>query len=192
MPQRLFIVLPLLLALCWGCVAEKERTFRPPPPKPAEQAQPVYKSKRAVQVGHPAIYEADVRDWFKKVNFPGYRQVSIYSEFHPDDGCLVARYAAKGGRMLYLSYIDNQRMSQFGIARSAREMVAVGCAGQVREFEIAGRTWYGDDTTKPTLGLDVSPNVKILLMGYENLDLQSLVELAEKLALEALAAKAVK
>jgi hypothetical protein len=191
MPQRLFIVLPLLLALCWGCVAEKEHTFRPPPPKPEEQARPAYKSKRAVQVGAPVIYEADVRDWFKKVRFPGYRQISIYSEFHPDDGSLVARYA-KGGHVLYLSYIDNQRMSQFGIARSAREMVAVGCAGEVREFEIAGRTWYGDDTTKPTLGLDVSPNVKILLMGYENLDLQSLVEIAEKLPVDALAAKAAK
>ncbi len=191
MPLRLMIVLSLSLALCWGCVAEKEHTYTPPPPKPAVQSKPVYKSKRAVHKGAPVIYEAAVRGWFKRVKFPGFRQISIYSEFHPDDGSLVARYG-KGKRTLYLSYIDNQRMSQYGIARSAKEMIAVGCAGTVREFEIKGRTWYGDDTSRPSLGLDVSSDVKLLLMGYENIDLQTLVELARELPVDALAGQAVK
>ncbi len=186
MKFRLFFVLLLSLAMLGGCVPDKKRTYRPPPPRPIAQNKATPTSRRAVHTGTPVLSEAGVRGWFKKVSFTGYRRISIFNEFHPDDGSLVARYR-KGSRMLYLTYIDNQRMSQYGFARTAREMIEVGSNGLAREIEIKGRTWYGDDTTKPTLGIDVSPDVRLLLMGYEHLGMEDLEKLAREVPVDALA-----
>lgn len=169
-----------------GCV-KKQDDWLPPRPKTASKEEK--KSRAAVHVGHPQVDGRGVRDWFATVRFKGWRRLSIFSEFHPDEGSFVARYG-KGAKVFYLSYIDNQRMSQFGLRRDAREMLQVGRSALPREQSVAGRTWYAVEDDHPLLATDVTEDIKLVLMGYQGVKLEELLELAAALPVDALKTKA--
>ncbi len=138
----------------------------------------------------PSIAEADVRAWFKTVHFPGFAMIALDSEFHPDEGNLLAKYRDKKRRMLFLSYIDHKRMSPYGFRRSAKEMISIGCKKPLREFPVKGRTWYGDDTSGPIIATDVTPSVKLVLLGQQGMTLDELPKLVEGFSLDSLIAAA--
>jgi hypothetical protein len=137
----------------------------------------------------PTIYETEVREWFKTVKFSGYRQESLFNEFHPDDGNLVAIYK-NGSKLLYVSYVDHKRMSPFGFKRSAKEMVTNGGKRLAQTYDVKGWKWYGDATSKPIVAADVSPTIKVVLLGYSGLSLGDLQKLAEDVPLDPLAKQA--
>ncbi len=180
--RMLAVVLPLVVLVVCAC-AKKEDVWIPKRPHTADKVEK--KTRRALHQGAPKIGGQAVRDWFARVSFPGYRRLSIFSEFHPDEGSFVARYGKKD-RILYLSYIDNQRMSQFGLARSAKEILETGRAGLPQSISIQGRTWYGVNAEQPLLAVDVSGDVKLVLMGYQGLKLDDLRKLAESVPVEIL------
>lgn len=127
----------------------------------------------------PSIPEEAVRKWFATVKLPGFKQVSLYHEFHPVDGSLVARYEAPG-KVVYVSYIDNVRKDPtYGFRRDAKTMAQVGGKMPPTSKDVAGVTWHGNDSTpSPVATLDLSQEVKILLVGYENVTLDELYALA--------------
>lgn len=127
----------------------------------------------------PNIPEEAVRKWFAAVKLPGFKQVSLYHEFHPVDGSLVARYEG-AGKVVYLSFIDNVRKDPtYGFRRDAKTMAQVGGKMPPTSKDVAGVKWYGNDTTpSPVAVLDLSQDVKILLVGYENVPLDELYALA--------------
>lgn len=186
MSVRILILLGFL-ALFMGACAPKDDKWVPPRPDTGEIDVP--HTRRAVHKGHPKIDGQGVRDWFATVRFPGWRRLSIFSEFHPDEGSFVARYG-KGPKVLYLSYIDNQRMSQFGLRRDARELLQTGRQGLPAKQEISGVTWYAVDAEQPLLAADVTKDVKLLLMGYQGLELADLEALAKALPVNELRERA--
>ncbi|WP_460031574.1 hypothetical protein [Megalodesulfovibrio paquesii] len=135
----------------------------------------------------PSIPEEAVRKWFATVKLPGFKQVSLYHEFHPVDGSLVARYEG-GGKVVYLSFIDNVRKDPtYGFRRDAKTMAQVGGKLPPASKEIAGARWHGNDSTpSPVVALDVSQDVKILLVGYEHVSLDELYALAGSLTFDIL------
>lgn len=181
MPLRFFLLLCCLWLALAAC-SPKKPDYVPPRPHAGEKAP---HSRQAVHKGHPRIDGQGVRDWFATVSFPGWRQLSIFSEFHPDEGSFVARYG-KGPQVLYLSYIDNQRMSQFGLRRSARELLQAGRSSLPEGHQIKNRTWYGVQDDRPLLAVDVTKDIKLVLMGYKGLDLEDLVGLAPSLPVDKL------
>jgi len=180
------VTMCLLLAVLTGCESQRSDWV---PPRPKSDAEKTRHTRQAIHKGHPKINGQGVRDWFAKVSFPGWRRLSIFSEFHPDEGSFVARYG-KGQKVFYLSYIDNQRMSQFGLQRSASEILHTGRSGVPQTREIEGRTWYAVDDSRPLLALDVTGDVKLVLMGYQGLSLDDLLDLAPQLPVDALQAQA--
>jgi hypothetical protein len=134
----------------------------------------------------PTIYENEVRDWFKSLKFSGFKQESIFNEFHPDDGNLVATYK-NGAKMLYVSYVDHNRMSPFGFKRTAKDMVAAGNKRDAQTFEVKGWKWHGDAGAKPLIAVDVAPTVKVVLLGYNGLSLGDLQKFATDVPLDSLA-----
>lgn len=135
----------------------------------------------------PSVPEQMVRKWFETVKFPGYKQVSLYHEFHPVDGSLVARYEG-GGKVVYLSFIDNIRKDPtYGFKRDAKTMAQVGGKLPPASRAVNGLTWFGNDSTpSPVIALDVTDQVKLLLMGYEKAPLEELYVLAATLNIEML------
>ena len=188
--SRLATALPLcglVLLLALGACAPKDdnlRFGRARPAAPPAEKLPI----RAEHKGNPQISHKAVRDWFATVQFKGYKRLSIFSEFHPDEGSLVARFG-KGPQVFYLSYIDNQRMSQFGLPRSAEEILCTGENTRPETATIQGETWYCRAEAQPLLAVDVTGDVKLLFMGYQGLTLEDLQALAEELPLQALRAK---
>lgn len=179
---RMAVTFCLLLAFVSGCDSQRSDWV---PPRPKSDAAQAPHTRQAIHKGHPKIDGQGVRDWFGNVSLPGWRRLSIFSEFHPDEGSFVARYG-KGQKVLYLSYIDNQRMSQFGLKRSAREILQTGRAGLPESRNIEGRTWYAVKDSRPLLATDVTRDVKLVLMGYQGLSLDDLVSLAPQLPVDAL------
>jgi len=186
MPVRVFLIIVCLSSMFAACAPERPEWV---PPRPGAGAGEKPHTRQAVHKGHPKVDGQEVRDWFSMVSFPGWKRLSIFSEFHPDEGSFVARYG-KGPKILYLSYIDNQRMSQFGLQRSAVEILQTGRKGRPDAEEIAGLTWYGVDDEQPLLAVDVTEDVKLVLMGYQGLDLDELKTMAKALPVEALRARA--
>lgn len=134
----------------------------------------------------PTIYETQVREWFKTLKFSGFRQESLFNEFHPDDGNLVAIYK-NGSKLLYVSYVDHKRMSPFGFKRTAKEMVTNGGKRLAQTYDVKGWKWYGDATSKPIVAADAAPTVKVVLLGYSGLNLDDLQKLAADVPLDGLA-----
>jgi len=185
------ILLAILIALC-ACAGPAGSKNRPGTIG-AKQAMVQKKGKKGRAPYYPTIAEQDVRKWFKTVELKGYAQVSLYNEFHPIDGCLVARFEGGKGRVLFLSFVDNKRKDpEFGIKRTAREIISVGAKGLVNRWVIKGRAWYGDDTSGPVMAVDVNKEVKLVLLGFSGLCLDDLPPLAAALKLDALAKSARK
>jgi len=139
----------------------------------------------------PTIAENEVRVWIKTLKFSGYRLDTVFNEFHPDDGNLVATFK-NGAKMLYVSYVDHNRMSPFGFKRGAKDMVTVGTKRTAKDFDIKGWKWHGDDASKPILAADVALTVKIVLLGYSGLNLADMQKLALEVPLDNLAKLAKK
>ena len=137
---------------------------------------------------NPAISERDVRKWFKTVRFKGYKQVSLYHEFHPVEGNLLALYQGKSKEQMFLSYVDNNRKDPvYGFKRGAKEIISNGVSAPVRQRTINDRVWYGREGDEPIIAVDVTPEVKLVLMGFAELSLEDLFSLAESLDIESLA-----
>lgn len=172
------LVVGALLLVAPACMKKDETTTIPP--RPGQTETKARGSVRAVHKGMPKIDGQQVRDWFGSIKLPGWRRLSIFSEFHPDEGSFVARYGKKN-KILYLSYIDNQRMSQFGLPRTAREMLMVGRSSLPQTVELEGRKWYAQKGEQPMLATDATADVRVLLMGYRDLKIEELEELALQL-----------
>lgn len=173
------LVLPMALAAC-----------SPPAALPPRHARIKQRPDPRVPKGQKIIAtigEAEVRQWFAKVSLPGFRFNSLSNEFHPDDGNLLATYKNGPKRMVYLSYVDNVRMSRFAFPRSAEEIVSVGNGGNVEVFQRNGWTWFGAASPLPILAADVTPNVKVVLVGYSGVPLKELAGLTGALPLNMLA-----
>lgn len=141
----------------------------------------------------PTIPEPAVRQWFNAVKLPGFRQVTLYHEFQPVDGKLVARFEGTGphqGDVVYLSFTDNIRKDPtYGFPRDAKTMAEIGGSKPPTEKTLRGKAWYGNDTTpSPLVATDLSPEVKVMLMGYTGVDMEALFTLADAISLEILEA----
>ncbi len=147
-------------------------------------------AKDTRRVIRPTIGEPVVRQWFDAISLSGFRRVALFHEFHPIDGSLVGRYLGAGnhaGSMLFVTYMDEERKDpEFGMFRTAKEMVSVGAKGWIERRTLNGRVWFGDDSDKPTVATDLGPKVRVVLMGYEGVGLTELFELAESLDLSIL------
>lgn len=138
----------------------------------------------------PTIGEPVVRQWFDAISLSGFRRVALFHEFHPIDGSLVGRYMGAGNRagsMLFVTYMDEERKDpEFGMFRTAKEMVSVGATEWIERRTLNGHVWFGDDSDKPTAATDLGPKVRVVLVGYEGVELTELFELAESLELSIL------
>lgn len=185
----------LLLFLCRGlcllcvCAPVVFGGCSPSPTLPPRHAA-VQRPDPRVPLGQPVIPtigEGEVRQWFAMVKIPDFRFSSLSNEFHPDDGNLLATYTGGSGRMIYLSYVDNVRMSRYAFPRSAKEIVRAGNGGGVQRFECKGWKWFGASAPMPILAADVGPNVKVVLVGYSGVPLKDLAAIASGLPMQALA-----
>ncbi len=139
----------------------------------------------AAAAGAASISEDVVQHWLRGLEIPGFKRTGVYNEFHPDDGNLAATFTAKN-KLLFVSVVDLSRKSEYGFKRNAREMVAHGAKTFLKEYTIQDRKWYGDATTYPIIAADLSPNIKLVLMGYQGVSLDELPGLAEGLPMESL------
>lgn len=137
----------------------------------------------------PAVGEPDVRKWFSQVKLAGFKQQSLFCEFHPIDGSLVGVYKAAPDKMLYLAFVDNKRKDpDFGFSRNAHEIVSISAKKPPKTFEFAGRKWFGDDSTgAPIIAVDVTKDVKVEIIGHQNVSLAELAALAKDVPLDPLA-----
>ncbi len=161
-----------------------------PPTLPPRYTQQAKQPDPRVPKGHTIIAtigEAEVREWFARVSFPDFTFNSLSNEFHPDDGNLLATYKSGPKRMVYLSYVDNVRMSRYAFPRSAREIVSVGNARGIKKIQSKGRTWYCAASPMPIMATDIDPNVKVVLVGYSGVPLKQLIGLAPDLPMDMLA-----
>ncbi len=172
------LILPVMLSACSAppTLPPRYKTVQYSDPR-VPRGQPIY----------PTIGEAEVRQWFSLVSFPQYKFDTLSHEFHPDDGNLLATYKSGSRHLLYVSYVDNVRMSRYAFPRNAEEIVSVGKKSDVEVFERNGWTWFAATSPMPIMAVDVSPTVKVVLVGYTGIPLQDLVKLAEKLPLDKLA-----
>lgn len=178
------IVVLLAVSLFGGCLpaSEKKDDLIGLAPETSE-AQSSESSER--RVIYPSVTENDVRLWFKALKFKGLHFSDLWTEFHPDDGSLQATYF-KGDKRLIVTYVDQERLSRFGIPRNAAQLASVGLKAMPRTHKVGDFIWYSGNGYKPLLAVDVSPRVKVMLLGYSGLSIADLVKLAEDMKLEML------
>ncbi len=194
---RLALLPVLVLCLCATACAKPEREPRIAPAATAGNDASAAKERYLENANRrgprpqPAISEAAVRAWFRSVRFPGFTMASLFSEFHPLNGNLVASYKAGQGKEILLSYVDHRRMDPvYGLPRDAKQMVSTGAQSPVSEQPLDGRTLYGAMTSYPIVAVDVTHEVKLALMGYRGVTLEELTGLAAKMPVAALAREA--
>ncbi len=173
------LILPVMLCAC-----------STPPKLPPRYKKVAVQPDPRVPRGQPiipTIGEGEVRQWFSMVSFPHFKFDTLSHEFHPDDGNLLATYKNGPRHLLYLSYVDNVRMSRYAFPRSAEEIVSVGKGDAVEVFERNGWTWFAATSPLPIMAVDVTPTVKVVLVGYEGVPLKDLTKLAATLPLNKLA-----
>lgn len=190
----LHIITALLLAglLLGGCA---NKTASPPTPRPSSDIQDVKEHYKDTVRGRnraqtPTIPADAVIAWMRGVKFPGFKQTVLDRHFQPIDGNLMATYQGKGGKILYLSYVDDGlKDPDFGLKREAHAIVSQGAEGPVTMRVISGRRWYGDDSSGPIAATDAGSTVRIVLTGLGGLSLEDLFDLAGSVPMDSLSGR---